>query len=184
MQLLTRKISSIWFIQFICTIKSKVLCSPHHVSTACGAKDDSEWKSVKDDARPADADDWSLEYSVQSESDNDSRNSFNSSTQRKAGLGMLTKIDKSLIKPYRPPDMSQCRRYHREDLSICGTDAGSTCYQPSQCYSADAESYADNSYVQSSQYCHGDDDKSYVVSSVSYKRSKRFRKSPFVRRLK
>jgi hypothetical protein len=163
-------------------MKKKVLCSPYHVSTACGAKDDGDWKSVKDDTGPADADDWSLEYSVRSESDSDE--SIESYTQCKAVLGTPMKINDSQIKSHRQPDLSQCRRYNREDLSFCGTDAGSTHYQPSLRPSADDESYADNSLFQTSQYSHGDDDRSHAVSSVSFNRSKRFRKSPFVRRLK
>jgi hypothetical protein len=71
-------------------------------------------KSEKDDVRSADADDWSLEHGIQSESDDDE--STESCNRRENNI-----IDKT------QSHLSQCSRYHREDLSYYGTD-GDTSY--------------------------------------------------------
>ncbi|KAL3806428.1 hypothetical protein ACHAXA_009626 [Cyclostephanos tholiformis] len=141
----------------------KVLCTPYHVSTAFSAKEDYEWKSEMDDVRSADADNWSLEYGIQIESDDDE--SIESSSQREACLGRSTRINDGEVKSNQQPDLSQYRHYHREDFSYCETDA-------------------DSSYCQPSQFTFADDDRSYAVSSVSFQRSRRFINSPFVRRLR
>lgn len=178
---LRKEISSHPFHRHYLRTKRNVFCSPNRVPNACSEKDDRDIrKSAKDDVASVDADDWSQEHGVRSESDDDE--SMESCIQREADLGRSTKINIGEARSYRQPGLPQCSRYHREDLSYYGTEVGSSYYQASEYSRSDDETAADTRSYQPSQYSHVDDDRSDTVSPVSFQRSRRFRDSPFVRR--
>jgi hypothetical protein len=178
---LRKEISSHPFHRHYLRTKRNVFCSPNRVPNAGSEKDDRDIrKSAKDDVASVDADDWSQEHGVRSESDDDE--SMESCIQREADLGRSTKINIGEARSYRQPGLPQCSRYHREDLSYYGTEVGSSYYQASEYSRSDDETAADTRSYQPSQYSHVDDDRSDTVSPVSFQRSRRFRDSPFVRR--